>query len=73
MTSEELTVLKNDVNKLLEIYNADTPINNDGTFDTEKIKTVTCRMIDSSLSSSDAEKLKGLDGIPRILDKPCKF
>lgn len=59
MTSEELTVLKNDVNKLLEIYNADKPINNDGTFDTEKIKTVTCRMIDSSLSSSDAEKLKG--------------
>ena len=41
MTSEELTVLKNDVNKLLEIYNADKPINNDGTFDTEKIKTVT--------------------------------
>ena len=59
MTSEELTVLKNDVNKLLEIYNADKPINNDGTFDTEKIKTVTCRMIDSTLSSSDAEKLKG--------------
>lgn len=29
MTNEDITTLKNDVNKLLEIYNADKPINSD--------------------------------------------
>lgn len=59
MTNQDLTSFKNEINSLLEIYNSDKPINNDGTFDTDKIKNTTCTMIDKCLSSDQAEKLKG--------------
>lgn len=59
MTNQDLTSFKNEINSLLEIYNSDKPINNDGTFDTDKIKNTTCAMIDKCLSSDQAEKLKG--------------
>lgn len=58
MTGTEVTALKEEINKYLEIFNQNEPIKADGTFDTEKIKDTVCKMTDLSLSEADAEKFK---------------
>lgn len=58
MTGTEVTALKEEINKYLEIFNQNEPIKADGTFDTERIKDTVCRMTDLSLSETDAKNFK---------------